>query len=84
MGQVITVEMKPTQMLVDAEVIIRAVASCETVIESSSVLLAEYDAAHERRTTKNRLVAEAYEREIAAAKRNRDEMRALLGWPELS
>lgn len=73
-GNRVAMSEKPTFVTVDQELIRRAIDSCETAIEYLTELLSAH---------KNRQIAATYERELAAAKRTRDDLRTAMGWPEI-
>lgn len=77
------VVIQPTFVSVDQEIIRRAIECCETAIENTAECLAVHDVSLGRTTRKNKWIAERHEKELADAKRTRNELRAALGWPEV-
>lgn len=78
-----SVVIQPTLVLVDQEIIRRAIECCETAIESTAECLSVHDASLGRTTRKNKSIAERYEKELGDAKRIRNELRCAIGWPEV-
>ena len=76
--------MQPTFVSMDEEIIRRAIECCETAIENTAECLAVHDASLGRMTRKNKWIAERHEKELADAKRTRNELRAVLGWPDVA
>ena len=75
--------MRPTFCSVDREVIRRMVLVCESAIENAAECLARHDANLGRTSRSGLLLAQMYEKDIAAARLSLRESRTILGWPAL-
>jgi hypothetical protein len=75
------VELQPTFVSVNEEILRRALAIAEDAREFSLELLTRHDEDLGRNTMKNKMWAEQLEKSIAQAKVGITELRAALGWP---
>ena len=75
--------MQRTFCSVDREVIRRMVLVCESAIENAAECLARHDANLGRTSRSGLLLAQMYEKDIAAARLSLRESRTILGWSAL-
>lgn len=80
-GGIMMMEMQPTFVSVDQEILRRALAIAEDAREFAQELLTRHDEELGRTTLKNKMWAEQLEKSITQAKVGITELRTALGWP---
>jgi len=80
-GGIMMVELHPTFVSVNEEVLRRALAVADDAREFAQELLTRHDEDLGRTTMKNKMWAEQLEKSIAQAKVGITELRTALGWP---
>ena len=80
LGGIIMMELQPTFVSVDMEILRRALDAVELGLEHTRTSLAEYDDTHGRAILRHRQWCETLEQHASKLLRSREELRAALGF----